>query len=132
MNRMKKKEKVQFMIMVAAMLLKIIKIVITAVISSVPLLLVGVLISFLVNDSQKSLDFILFVIGAIPIALFSPGVFSSSKSGALHTPVVIYRLVGTLKPGKKHTSDRGMGAGFTSSLNLVLAGAILLVISCFV
>jgi len=46
---------------------------------------------------------IVFALGAIPIVVFLPSVFSQSKSGALHTPKVIFRKVETL--GKKEKQE---------------------------
>lgn len=115
------------------MITKTLKVVIIAAITSLPLLILGLIISFFFTESLESLSFILFVIGAIPIVLFSPGLFSRSTSGAIHTPKVIFRLVDNLKP-KKETESEGNDpeSHFRSSLNLVLAGFILWIISYFV
>ena len=43
-------------------------------------------------DPQK-LEVTLFILGAVPIVLFLPAVLSPSKSGALHTPEVMFRKV---------------------------------------
>lgn len=113
------------------MLEKTFKILISVVLSSIPLLLLGVLLSHFFSESQESLGLILFIIGAIPIVLFSPGLFSSSTSGAIHTPKVIYRLVDTLTP-RKRTSQNGSKSNFNFSLNWVLAGIIIWIVSYFV
>ena len=90
---------------------------------SIPLtvLIIGLgylIVLFLLKDIQK-LDFTLFALGAIPIILFLPSVFSQSRSGALHTPKVIFRKVGTLeKRDKKKTEN------IFPALSYVFAGAL--------
>jgi len=113
-------------------MLKILKIITGSAIASIPFLLVGFVISFFVDSTHGSLGTVLFVIGGILIVFFSPGVFSSSSSGALHTPVVVYRLVNTLST-KKGTTQNGKDrlSVFCSSLNLVLAGVTLWGVSYF-
>lgn len=91
------------------------------VVRSVPLSLVIIclgylFVHFILKDPQK-LDFTLFAFGAIPIVIFLPSVFSQSKSGALHTPKVIFRKVDTLeRRGKKETDN------IFPALSYVLAG----------
>jgi len=110
-----------------------VKIIISAVLSSLLLLLAGLLISFIFSNSQKSLGLIYFIVGALPLVIFAPGLFGGGKSGAIHTPKVIYRFVNTLGPAKK-TSQSGddSSANFNASLSWVLAGLIVWVISYFV
>jgi len=73
---------------------------------------------FILNNPQK-LDFTLFVLGAIPIITFIPSLFSQSKSGAIHTPKVIFRKVDTLKKkGIKETENT------FPALSYVLAGVL--------
>ena len=112
---------------------KIFKILISAALSSLLLIIVGYLVSFLFSDSQKSLGLILFVVGAIPMVIFLPGLFGGGKSGAIHTPKVIYRVVNTLSPHNKssQTGDDSR-ANFNASLNWVLAGVIVWIVSYFV
>jgi len=76
-------------------MLKILKIMMGSAIASIPFLLVGFVISFLADSTHGSLGTVFFVIGGILIVFLSPGVLSSSSSGALDTPVV-YRLENTL------------------------------------
>jgi hypothetical protein len=64
---------------------------------SIIIIVVGYLIVFIFLKNKQKLDLTLFVLGAIPIIIFLPNVFSQSKSGALHTPKVIFRKVDTLK-----------------------------------
>ena len=104
-------------------IIKILEVAIFAAISSIPLIVAGLLISRFMVGPQQPADSTLFIVGAIPIILFLPGLFSSSTSGALHTPRVIFRKVETLKDSKSKTS-KAVQSGFTSSLNLVLAGLI--------
>ncbi len=114
-------------------MLKIVKTLVAASVASIPFLMIGIVISFFIDSTHESLGTVLFVIGGILIVFFSPGVFSNSSSGALHTPVVVYRLVNTLA-GKNRTTQGRKGAVsvFFSSLNLVLAGMILWGVSYFI
>ena len=70
------------------------------------------------QDTQK-LDITLFILGAIPIVFFLPSVFGQSKSGAIHTPKVIFRKVNTLeRKGKKQVES------IFPALSYVIAGVI--------
>ncbi len=57
------------------MILKIVKKIFAAFLQSLMLLVIGLVIKYLILDSKTSLQDILFWIGAIPIAIFSIGVF---------------------------------------------------------
>ena len=112
---------------------KLFKILISVVLSSLLLIAVGFLLSFLFSDSQKSLGLILFVIGAIPLVIFLPGLIGGGKSGAIHTPKVIYRVVNTLSPGNKSSQNGDESrVDFNASLIWVLAGMIVWIVSYFV
>ena len=92
-------------------------------IRSVPLsvIIIGIgylIVHFFLNDPQK-LDFTLFALGAIPIILFLPSVFSQSRSGALHTPKVIFRKVDTLEKREKKETENIFPA-----LSYVIAGVL--------
>ena len=108
------------------------KIIITAGLTSLILIVMGLLASFFLSDTEKSLGLILFVIGAIPLVIFSPGLLGGGKSGAVHTPKVIYRFVNTLTPDRKTSSGDQSSADFDASLSWVLAGLIVWVVSYFV
>ncbi len=109
------------------------RILISAALASLLLMAVGLLVSFLFSESQKSLGLIFFVVGAIPLVIFLPGLFGGGKSGAIHTPKVFYRLVNTLSPDNKPSQDGDESrADFNASLIWVLAGAIVWVVSYFV
>lgn len=115
------------------MISKIAKTILSSVILALVLLLTGLMISFFINSQHSHLSTILFIIGGIVIVIFSPGLFRSSSSGALHTPVVVYRLVNTLsRRGDGGKSDANTFSHFFSSLSLVLAGVILWGVSYFV
>ena len=140
------------------MIIKSLKILFTAILIALPLLLLSYIISYFVKDSTKSLDFILFIVGAIPIISFGPGIFTRSTSGALHTPKVIWRLVGSSNQnengshsgvlqipqviyrlvGSSSQNKNGSQGGvdkktnFAASLSLVLSGVLLWVASYFV
>jgi len=114
------------------MIEKVFKILFFAVLSSLPLLLIGYILSRFFAKSTESLGIILFIIGAIPLVLFSPGLFSGSTSGAIHTPKVIYRLVDTLTPhNKRYSNSEDPKSNFNFSLNWVLAGLLLWIVSYF-
>lgn len=108
------------------------KVVFTAILISLPLFVISVAISYFFTSSMKTLGFVLFVIGAIPVFLYSPSLFSKSTSGSLHTPKVIYRLVGTLdrKENQSHNIDERR-SHITSSLSIILSGVILWIVSFF-
>ena len=109
------------------------KIIISAILSSILLLLIGLLVSLVLSNAQKSLGLIYFIIGAIPLVIFLPGLFGGRKSGAIHTPKVIYRFVNTLGSGSKASgSGEDSKADFNASLSWVLAGLIVWVVSYFV
>ena len=92
--------------------------------ASVLLIATGYLIAYVILGNRNYLDFVLFVLGAIPVVLFLPSVFSSSSSGALHTPKVIFRKVETLKQSSKQGNAERTEISFLSPLPLVLAGII--------
>jgi hypothetical protein len=74
------------------------------------------------------------VIGAIPIFFYLPCLFTRSTSGSIHTPKVIYRLVGTLDKKKKNLQNGTTTgqANVVSSLSIVLAGVILWAVSLYI
>lgn len=72
---------------------------------SIVIIGIGYVLTHLIFGVEK-LDFILFVLGAIPIVIFLPTVLSQSRSGALHTPKVIFRKVDSLeRKGRKETEN---------------------------
>lgn len=79
----------------------------------------GYLISHVILNNPQLLDFILFIIGAIPIVIFLPSVFSQSRSGAIHTPKVIFRKVETLVKRERKEIESNFPA-----LSYVFAGAL--------
>ena len=100
---------------------------------AVLLLVIGLFISYVFIGSLRYLSIILFVLGAIPIVVFSSGLFGRSGSGAVHTPKVIYRVVGTLTPKRYSSQDTGEAiSNLTSSLTWIIAGVIVWLISYFV
>lgn len=114
------------------MIRKLVEPVIYGTIISIPLILLGVLISLFILGDPKSLDLTLFIIGAIPLVIFLPSLISSSKSGALHTPKVIFRKVDTLERRNDNTAGSSKEKSRISSpAALVLAGLITWLVSCF-
>ena len=112
---------------------KTVRILIFVALASLVLIAVGLLVSYLFAESQNSLGLIFFVIGAIPLVIFLPGLLGGGKSGAIHTPKVFYRLVNTLSPDNKSYQDGDESrANFNASLIWVLAGAIVWVVSYFI
>ncbi|BHH81868.1 hypothetical protein [Desulforhopalus sp. 52FAK] len=82
-----------------------------------------VIVLFIIKNPQQ-FDFALFVVGAIPITIFLPSVFSQSKSGALHTPKVIFRKVESLEIKEKQISE-----DIFPALSYVLAGFLVWIFS---
>ena len=112
------------------MLAKTVNIILVALLISLPLLAISIVISYVFAGSMAILGFVLFVIGAIPIFLYLPSLFSSSTSGAIHTPKVIYRLVETLE--RKGGEQQGIGdrkSQYASTLSIIISGVILWIIS---
>lgn len=96
---------------------KIIQCLVRSVLLSAVIICFGFLfVHFILKDPQK-LDFTLFVLGAIPQVIFLPSVLSQSKSGALHTPKVIFRKVDTLERKVEKETENMFPA-----LSYVLAG----------
>ena len=85
------------------------------------LLLIGLgyLIAYLVLSNPQYLDFTLFTLGAIPVVIFLPSVFSQSKSGAIHTPKVIFRKVETLEKKQNQKEE-----AIFPALSYVIAGVL--------
>lgn len=139
------------------MIAKSLRILLAAMLIALPLLLVSYAISYLVDNSAKSLGLILFIVGAIPIVSFAAGIFirstsglytpkviwrtvgfsnqndDGSHSGVLYIPQVIYRLVGSPNQNKNEVqSGVGSKSHIAAHLSLVLSGVILWAISLFV
>jgi len=104
------------------------KIILNCLVRSIPLsvviISVGFLIVYLFFNYPESLDVTLFSLGAIPIVIFLPSVFSQSKSGALHTPKVIFRKVNTLDQKEKKEKE-----SIIPALSYVFAGILTWIIS---
>ena len=83
------------------------------------LVIAGYAIAHLFLKAPQKLDFVLFTLGAIPIILFLPGVFNQSRSGALHTPKVIFRKVDTLEQKQQRSPESVFPA-----LSYVIAGVL--------
>ena len=103
----------------------------SCIIRSLPLaaaiICLGYVVVYFILDDPLKLDFTLFVLGGIPIVLFLPSLFSQSKSGALHTPKVIFRKVNTLEKGSAKEKE-----DIFPALSYVLAGVITWVFSFIV
>ena len=79
---------------------------------------IGYLIVHLLFDDPQKLDLILFILGAIPIIIFLPSVFSQSKIG-LHSPKVFFRRVDTLEKRVEKDNEKQFPA-----LSYVFAGVL--------
>jgi len=75
-------------------------------------------VHFFLQDPQK-LDVTLFALGAISIVIFLPHVLSRSRSGAMHTPKVIFRKVDTLEQ-----KDRETAKNIFTAVSYVIAGVL--------
>jgi len=109
--------------------------VIGCLVRSIPLaaliISIGYLIVFFILKNPQKIEFTLFVLGAIPIIIFLPSVFSQSKSvfsrpisGDIHNPKVIFRKVDTLEKKEKQIAE-----SIVPALSYVLAGVIIWVFS---
>ena len=141
------------------MVIKSLKILFTAILIALPLLLLSYAISYFIKDSAISLDLILFIVGAILIVVFGSEIFTRSTSGALHTPRVIWRLVGSSNQNEdgshsgallpmpqiiyrlvgssnqnKNETQSGVDpqTSYAASLSLILSGIILWAVSFFI
>jgi dolichol kinase len=86
---------------------------------AVIIIVIGCLaVHFFFQDPQK-LDVTLFVLGAIPVVLFLPSVCGQSKSGAIHTPKVIFRKVDNLE-----RKDNKEAESIFPALTYVIAGVL--------
>lgn len=112
--------------------------IIGCLVRSIPLaaliICIGYLIVFFILKNPQKIDFTLFVLGAIPIVLFLPRVFSQSKSvfsrpisGDIHNPKVIFRKVDTLDPLEK--KEKQIAESVVPALSYVLAGVIIWIFS---
>ena len=90
--------------------------------ASVFLIVSGFVITHYIIGTPDTLDFTLFVLGAIPIVFFLPSLFSKSTSGALHTPKVIFRKVQTPASTDADREAAENRISSSSPLSLVLAG----------
>ena len=96
---------------------KIVNCFVRCLLLTVLIVLSGYLISYFILDNPHRLDFTLFILGGVPIVIFLPNVLSQSKSGAIHTPEVIFRKVETLEKKEKKETE-----SILPSLSYVLAG----------
>ena len=104
------------------MIQKLFGYVIKGIFISIVLIIMGLLIAHFILENPKSTDVALFILGGVPIVIFLPSVFSSSTSGGLHTPKVIYRKVNTLETKNNLTSGEDENKSFVSPPSLVIAG----------
>lgn len=115
------------------MIKRMVKALLSAGLLAVLLVVIGLFISYIFIGSLKYLSIILFVLGAIPIVVFSSGIFGRSASGAVHTPKVIYRVVATLTPKKYSSYDTAEAiSNLSSTLTWIITGMIVWLISYFV
>ena len=141
------------------MIFKSLKILFTAILIALPLLLLSYAVSYFINDSAKSLDIILLIVGAIPILSFVSEIITRPTIGAPHPPKVIWRLVGSSNQNEdgthsgailpmpqiiyrlvgssnhnKNETQSGVDpkTGFAASLSLALSGVMLWAVSFFV
>jgi hypothetical protein len=92
---------------------------------SIPIIVLGLVIAYVVLADKNKLDLTLFILGAIPVVIFLPSLFSKSHSGALHTPKVIFRKVDTLKKREHPNLNDNKGkSNLLSPSTLVIAGVI--------
>lgn len=96
--------------------------VIKSITVSILLVVIGFLIAHFIVASPKSTDLTLFILGAVPIVLFLPSIFSNSTSGGLHTPKVMFRKVDTLEKNDAKNRSKEDKVSFMSPHSLMIAG----------
>ena len=100
------------------MLISLIRVVLIATLVCLSITVLGLLIAYRLDGAS---GLIFFILGAIPVALFLPGLFSHASSGVLHTPRVVYRMLDTLSRKLGHHPDP-VPNELTVSLAMVMAG----------
>ncbi len=106
--------------------------IIRGILISIVLIVIGYVIAHFIVANPNSLDLTLFILGAIPIILFLPGIFSSSTSGALHTPKVIFRKVDTVQSKEAKNVSGDEKISFASPPSLVIAGLLTWLATLFI
>lgn len=117
------------------MLKILLKIAISSILHALALIIVGYGISVFFTEHPKSLDFILFLIGALPIVFFTSGIFTKSTSGAVHSPDRFYELIrirATFQSKKNSQEYERNRTGKAYYLSLVLSGIIVWIVSYYV
>ncbi|MDA3812044.1 MAG: hypothetical protein PF518_17130 [Spirochaetaceae bacterium] len=114
------------------MIAKILRILITAIISSLVLFTIGVAIWFFRKESQTSLKDILFIIGAIPLILFSFGQIGSIKGRGDFSYLYSKTVIKKSSDKRKHQDINDNKLNTIFGLNGILSGIIVWLIIYFI
>ena len=110
---------------------KILRNIITAIILSLALLIVGLAIWYFMKDSETSLQDILFYVGAAPIVIFSMGQLGNFFVRG-DPSYQLSRSVSKKSPGQRAVRDvRDLESSIKSGLNWVIAGLLVWLYSSF-
>ena len=110
---------------------KILQNIITAIILSLALLIVGFAIWYFMKESDTSLQDILFYVGAAPIVIFSIGQLGNFF-GRGDPSYQLSRSVSNRSPGQRAVKDvRDIESKVKSGLNWIIAGLLVWLYSSF-
>jgi uncharacterized membrane protein YeiB len=114
------------------MIIKVMMKLLTAMISSLVLLGIGLVIWYFKRETQTSLTDILFWVGVVPIAFFSIGL-AANFSGRGNFHVQFSRSVSNQSSKERSLQDANeMKSNVVSGLNWVMAGLIVWLIMVFI
>jgi hypothetical protein len=110
---------------------KILQNMITAIILSLALLIVGLAIWYFMKESETSLQDILFYVGAVPIVLFSMSELGNFF-GRGDPSYQLSRSVSNQSPGQRAVQEiRDIKSRIKSGLNWIIAGLLVWLYSSF-
>lgn len=114
------------------MIKKLIKYLGAAIISCLALLMLGLIIWYFMNESQTTLQDILFWVGAAPIAFFSIGLFGDFF-GRGDISYQLSRSVSRQSSNQRSIEDQSdTESRVKSGLNWIIAGLLLWLVSYFI
>jgi len=114
------------------MIKKLIKNLCAAIISCLALLIVSLIIWYFMKESQTTLQDILFCVGAVPIVLFSIGVFGDFY-GRGDVSYQLSRSVSSQSSNQRAIQDKSYTESrLKSGLNWIIAGLLLWIVCYFI
>jgi hypothetical protein len=110
---------------------KILQNIITAIILSLALLIMGLAIWYFMKESKTSLQDILFYVGAVPVVIFSMGQLGNFF-GRGDPSYQLSRSVSNQSPSQRAVQDvRDIASKLKSGLNWIIAGLLVWLYSSF-